>query len=186
MVSLRERGRRSLATLGAWRFRIRVDRGTLLTNPGPAQRKSQYPIGQLGRSLWSKSRKISGDFPMPTRLAQRRKREAKGAPQHSTAELTPRTQRLCRGCGKAIRAGRTHCGQRAIEGATQRLEAAQELADWSHTRQRREPNKAQHVYAAREHVRSGIPRPSQLGSPRMFSSKRSSPCSLVCRRPRSQ
>ena len=78
----------------------------------------------VARLLWSNSRKPSVEAPPPTRLTQRHKREAKGVPSFPPAELMPRPHRLCRGCGKTIRNGRTHCGQCAIEGATQRLEAA--------------------------------------------------------------
>ena len=78
----------------------------------------------VARVLWSNSRKASGEIPPPTRLTQRHKREARGARPFPIAERAPKPQRLCRGCGKAIRVGRTHCGQCAIEGATQRLDAA--------------------------------------------------------------
>jgi ribosome-binding protein aMBF1 (putative translation factor) len=62
-----------------------------------------------------------------TRLTQQHKREAKGAPSFPTAERLPRRQKLCPGCGKDIRAEVTHCGQCAIEGATQRLTDAARL-----------------------------------------------------------
>jgi CRISPR-associated endonuclease Cas1 len=75
----------------------------------------------VARTLWSNSRKPTDQVAPPTRLTQRHKREAKGAQSFSTAEQTPRTQHLCRGCGKSIRPERAHCGQCAIDGAKQRL-----------------------------------------------------------------
>ena len=71
--------------------------------------------------LWSTINKPALRIAPPTRLTQRHKREAKGAPSFPPAERIPRLQTLCRGCGKTIRNGRTHCGRCAIGGATQRL-----------------------------------------------------------------
>jgi CRISPR-associated endonuclease Cas1 len=81
----------------------------------------------VARSLWSNSRKSSRELPPPTRLTQRHKREAKGAPSFPPLERTPRLKTLCHSCGELIRAGRTHCGQCAIEGSTQRLKDAAQL-----------------------------------------------------------
>jgi len=39
----------------------------------------------------------------------------------------PRPDNICRGCGKTIRHGRTHCGQCAIDDATRRLADAARL-----------------------------------------------------------
>jgi hypothetical protein len=80
------------------------------------------PIAEwVTRTLWSNSRKPDDQVAPPTRLTQRNKREAKGAPPLPAVENTPRTQHLCRGCGKSIRAELNHCGQCAIDGASQRL-----------------------------------------------------------------
>jgi CRISPR-associated endonuclease Cas1 len=96
-----------------------------LSQTAPMWGRAAAPFAEwIVRALWSTSKKIAGEPAPPTRLTQRHKREAKGARPFSNAEPTPRPQRLCRGCGKTIRAGRTHCGQCAIEGATQRFEAA--------------------------------------------------------------
>ena len=75
----------------------------------------------VARTLWSNSTKPSRQVAPPTRLTQRHKREAKGAPSFPTVERLQRPQRLCRGCGKPIRPEHTHCGRCAVEGATQRL-----------------------------------------------------------------
>jgi hypothetical protein len=75
----------------------------------------------VARFLWSNSRKSSVEAAPPTRLTQRHRREAKGASSLPLADRVPRPHRLCRGCGKTIRNGRTHCGQCAVETAKQRL-----------------------------------------------------------------
>jgi CRISPR-associated endonuclease Cas1 len=75
----------------------------------------------VARTLWSNSRKPSDQVAPPTRLTQRHKREAKGAPSFSYNERAPRAQHLCRGCGKSIRAEYTHCNQCGLEGAKQRM-----------------------------------------------------------------
>jgi len=80
------------------------------------------PIAEcVARTLWSNSRKPTDQVAPPTRLTQRYKREAKGAPSFPVVERAPRTQHLCRGCGKSIRREHTHCGRCAIQSATQRL-----------------------------------------------------------------
>jgi len=61
---------------------------------------------------------------LPTRLTQRHKREAKGAPPlPKPLRLGPR-ENLCRGCGKNIRHGRTNCASCSIDSATTRLAEA--------------------------------------------------------------
>jgi CRISPR-associated endonuclease Cas1 len=75
----------------------------------------------VARTLWSNSRKPSGQVAPPTRLTQHHKREAKEAPSFPRSARAPRLHRLCRGCGKSIRPERTHCGRCAIDGAKQRL-----------------------------------------------------------------
>jgi hypothetical protein len=81
----------------------------------------------VARNLWSRSTKSVRQGAPPTRLTQRHKREAKGAPSFPRVEPTPPPETLCRGCGKTIRIGRSHCGKCAIEGATQRLADAARL-----------------------------------------------------------
>jgi CRISPR-associated endonuclease Cas1 len=78
----------------------------------------------VARTLWSNSRKSGSEVAPPTRLTQRHKREAKGAPSLPAGERSSRIQHVCRGCGKSIRAEHTHCSQCAIDGAKQRLMGA--------------------------------------------------------------
>jgi CRISPR-associated endonuclease Cas1 len=81
----------------------------------------------VARTLWSNSRKPSDQISPPTRLTQRHKREAKGAPSFSYNERAPRAQHLCRGCGKSIRTEHTQCRHCAMDGATQRMIAAAKI-----------------------------------------------------------
>jgi hypothetical protein len=67
----------------------------------------------VARQLWAgRSRRNPGI--LPTRLTQQHRREAKGSPSLPTIEV-PKPDRLCRGCGKKIKRGRTHCAQCAID-----------------------------------------------------------------------
>ena len=75
----------------------------------------------VARTLWSKSRTPGDQVAPPTRLTQRHKREAKGAPAFPAVEQSPRAQHLCRGCGKSIRPEHTHCVSCATEGAKVRM-----------------------------------------------------------------
>jgi hypothetical protein len=73
----------------------------------------------VARTLWATTSR-AGWAPIPTRLTQRHRREAKGGLPAQTIPI-PKPDRVCRGCGKGIRAGRSDCGKCAIEGATKRL-----------------------------------------------------------------
>ncbi len=59
----------------------------------------------------------------PTRLTQQRRTEAKGKVWTNAVE-PPKTDHLCRGCGKKIRNERTNCAKCAVSGATERLTVA--------------------------------------------------------------
>ena len=70
--------------------------------------------------------------PLATRLTQRTKREVKASDVPEVKHTRP--EHVCRGCGKTIRRGGTSCADCAIEGATQRLEAAARIGrSVSHT-----------------------------------------------------
>jgi hypothetical protein len=57
----------------------------------------------------------------PTRLTQRHKREAKGAPSLSIRKRTRQPQNICQGCGSHIRAGKKYCVSCAVATSTERL-----------------------------------------------------------------
>lgn len=73
----------------------------------------------VAHTLWATTSR-AGRAPIPTRLTQQHRREAKGGSAVATVAI-PKPERACRGCGKSIRAGRSDCGTCAIEGATKRL-----------------------------------------------------------------
>jgi CRISPR-associated endonuclease Cas1 len=56
----------------------------------------------------------------PTRLTQQHRTEAKGKVWTTSVKFS-KSDHLCRGCGKKILEGRTHCGQCAISSATERF-----------------------------------------------------------------
>lgn len=93
-----------------------------LSQTAPMWRHAVAPFAEwVARTLWSTSIKPARLVAPPTRLTQRHKREAKGAPSFPLDERVPRRQTLCRGCGKNIGMEAIHCAECAIEGATQRL-----------------------------------------------------------------
>jgi hypothetical protein len=99
-----------------------------LSETVPIWRHAVAPFAEwVARAIWSNSSKSDCQCAPAARLTQRSRREAKGAPSLPPMERLPRRQKLCLGCGKDIRAEETHCGQCAIEGATQRLSDAARL-----------------------------------------------------------
>jgi CRISPR-associated endonuclease Cas1 len=56
----------------------------------------------------------------PTRLTQQHRTEAKGKVWTPSVKFS-KADHLCRGCGKKILKGRTHCGRCAVSSATERL-----------------------------------------------------------------
>jgi len=86
------------------------------------------PVAEwVARQLWSTTQKRTQSILPPTRLTQTHRREAKGISSAPTALAVPRIQNLCRGCGKDIRDGRTHCVNCAVTTATERLVNAARL-----------------------------------------------------------
>jgi hypothetical protein len=73
------------------------------------------------RALWSSSAKLARESPPATRLTQRLKREARGAPSLPSLIRAPRRENLCRGCGKTIRGGQTNCARCAVGDATRNM-----------------------------------------------------------------
>ena len=98
-------------------------------------RRAVAPLAEwVARILWSNSNKPARNPAPPTRLTQRHKREAQGAPSFPPLERAPRRHRLCRGCGRSIRPEHVHCSVCAAEGARNRMiEAARVGRSVSHT-----------------------------------------------------
>ena len=75
----------------------------------------------VARALWpgGNSRRAGNSVP-PTRLTQQRRTEAKGKVWIAAIE-PPKTDHICRGCGKTITNESTYCADCAVEKATERL-----------------------------------------------------------------
>jgi CRISPR-associated endonuclease Cas1 len=77
----------------------------------------------VAHTLWATTARVTDHSSIATRLTQQHRREAKGGLPAPTVAI-PKPDRVCRGCGKTIRAGRSDCGKCAIEGAKRLVEAA--------------------------------------------------------------
>ena len=76
----------------------------------------------VAHTLWTTASR-AGRASIATRLTQQHRREAKGGLPTATVTI-PKPDRVCRGCGKIIKAGRRDCGKCAIDSATKRLAEA--------------------------------------------------------------
>jgi CRISPR-associated endonuclease Cas1 len=91
-----------------------------LSETAPIWRRAVAPITEwVARAFWSTIRKP--DAPLPTRLTQNNKREAKGARLQSPIARIPSQQNICAGCGKPIRKGSTHCPDCSLKNSTASL-----------------------------------------------------------------
>jgi hypothetical protein len=111
-------------------------------------RRLVAPVAEfIAQELWSSIPRTSRRA-FATRLTQRTKRKVKGGDVPEVKQTRP--EHVCRGCGKAIRSGRTHCAQCAIEGATQRLATASAIGrSVSHTPEARAKQSATRLRHAR-------------------------------------
>jgi len=102
----------------------------------------------VSRTLWAGAKSGRGRSSVPpTRLTQQRRTEAKGKIWIASVEPT-KPDHLCRGCGKTIMEGRTHCAKCAIGGATKRLVSA---AEFGRLAARHPEARAKHVASRRRH-----------------------------------
>jgi hypothetical protein len=86
-----------------------------------AKKESKGPFAvSLANTLWATTSRMSNRILSPTRLTQQHRREANDGSSAPTVAI-PKPDRVCRGCGKRIRAEHNDCGKCAIEGATKRL-----------------------------------------------------------------
>jgi CRISPR-associated endonuclease Cas1 len=93
-----------------------------LSETAPMWGRAVAPFAEwVVRTLWSSSAKLARESVPPTRLTQRFKREAKGAPSLPPSIKAPRRDNLCRGCGKTIQDGRTNCASCSIDDATSNM-----------------------------------------------------------------
>ena len=90
-----------------------------LSETAPMWGRAVAPFAEwVTRALWSSSARLVREPAPPTRLTQRTKREAKGAPPMPSSIRAPRRDNLCRGCGKTIQDGCTNCASCAVGDAT--------------------------------------------------------------------
>jgi len=84
-----------------------------LSETAPMWGRAVAPLAEwVAQSLWNSPRKRSGENQiLPTRLTQRRKRNAKGSLQQPSTIRAPRRENLCRGCGKTILDQSINCAQ---------------------------------------------------------------------------
>ena len=114
----------------------------------------------VSRTLWSRDLKLGASLGPPPRLTQRHKREAKGSSALPSIPI-PRRENICRGCGKTIRAGRSHCANCAISLATQRLVDAARIgrvkAQTPEARAKQVDSRRRHAEALRSWAASSQP-----------------------------
>jgi CRISPR-associated endonuclease Cas1 len=97
-----------------------------LSETAPIWGRAVAPIAEwVARAVWSTIRRP--DAPLPTRLTQNNKREAKGAPTQSPTARLPSQQNICAGCGKPIGQSSTHCPDCSLKNSTAVLIAGAKL-----------------------------------------------------------
>jgi hypothetical protein len=132
--------------------RLMASLAARLSETAPMWRRAVAPYAEsVARMFWSPTAKGAKSLDPPTRLTQRHKREAKGAPPLPATIRPPRRENLCRGCGKTIRSEHTNCADCAIGGATERLVRAARLGRLA----ARSPEaRAKHVASRRRHAQA--------------------------------
>jgi CRISPR-associated endonuclease Cas1 len=102
--------------------RLMAPFAALLSETVPMWGRAVAPFAEwVTRALWSSSAKLARESTPATRLTQRFKREAKGAPSLPSPIRAPRRDTLCRGCGKTIQDGRTNCARCSVDDATKNM-----------------------------------------------------------------
>jgi CRISPR-associated endonuclease Cas1 len=93
-----------------------------LSETAPMWGRAVAPFAEwVTRALWSSSARLAREPAPPTRLTQRIKREAKGAPPLPPPIRAPRRDNLCPECGGTIRSESTKCAHCAIGDATDNM-----------------------------------------------------------------
>jgi CRISPR-associated endonuclease Cas1 len=93
-----------------------------LSETAPMWARAVAPLAEwVARQLWSRQRKPSRDTAPPTRLTQRRRREAKGSLSGLSSKPASRRESICIVCGASIASGRSYCRSCAIPIATEHL-----------------------------------------------------------------
>ena len=119
-----------------------------LSETAPTWGKLVAPWAEfLSRSLWTGT-KSGRNLSPPTRLTQQRRIQGRGKVLKVSVKQ-PKTDHLCRGCGKTITTGRTKCADCAIGEATERLLNAAKLGRLA---ARKPEARAKHVASRRRHA----------------------------------
>jgi CRISPR-associated endonuclease Cas1 len=93
-----------------------------LSETAPIWGRAVAPVAEwFAQELWKSPRKNASDQILPTRLTQNRKRAVNGGETLSGEVRFPRTEILCRGCGKSIDGRYTQCESCRLEEATKRM-----------------------------------------------------------------
>jgi CRISPR-associated endonuclease Cas1 len=123
-----------------------------LTETAQVWSRAVGPVAEMvARHLWSTTQKRTSSNLQPTRLTQTNRREAKGIVSERTALAVPRIENRCRGCGKAIRDGRSNCGNCAVTTATQRIV---DVAQLGRVAARSPEARARHAESERRHAKA--------------------------------
>jgi hypothetical protein len=88
--------------------------GAEISETAPIWGKMVAPWAEyVARALWTSTSQSRAGRPVPTRLTQQHRRQAKGRPPFPMVEV-PKPLRACRGCGKGIRRGKRYCAECAL------------------------------------------------------------------------
>jgi len=125
-----------------------------LTETAQVWARAIGPVAEtLVRHLWSTTRKRTHSDLPPTRLTQSNRRDPVRILSQPTTPVvvTPKMENLCRGCGKPIRDGRTHCANCAVATATDRLMNAARIG---RVAARSSEARAKHSESERRHAKA--------------------------------
>jgi hypothetical protein len=99
-----------------------------LSDTAPMWGRAVAPFAEwVTRALWSSSAKLIREPAPPTRLTQRTKREAKGAPPSPPPIRMPKREKLCPECGRRIKPESMKCVHCAVGDATKNMLNAAQL-----------------------------------------------------------
>ena len=145
--------------------RLMAELAIKLSETAPTWGRAVAPLAEwVAATLWSGRRKPNSGVSLPTRLTQRRKREAKGGSSLPSPISPPRRENLCRGCGKTIQIGSSNCAECAV-------------AAWLPAAWKLVPNMWPRGDGTHRRAQNGTHRDNQLGLRARCSRTKSSRCS---------
>ncbi len=142
--------------LGNGNTRLSASFADRLSETAPMWGRAVAPFAEwVARAFWSISARGPRDAAPPTRLTQRFKREAKGAPPLPSPIRPPRRENICPGCGKTIQDRSTTCVTCSLGDATKNMLDAARIgrqtangpeAQWKRAETQRKNALAQHSW----------------------------------------